>query len=79
LVYYNRAYAKDPENPRVLLQVARVNHNLENYATVEKLYAELKARDPSLARRFAYLDLKGEDATRAANVAGVNGVIVWEE
>jgi len=79
LAYYNRAYAKDPENPRVLLQVARVNHDLEHYGTVEKLYAELKARDPDLARRFAYLDLKGEDATRAANVAGVNGVVVWEE
>jgi ankyrin repeat protein/tetratricopeptide (TPR) repeat protein len=79
LVYYNRAYAKDPENPRVLLQVARVNHDLENYGAVEKLYAELKARDPDLARRFAYLDLKGEDATRAANVAGVNGAVVWEE
>jgi tetratricopeptide (TPR) repeat protein len=79
LVYYNRAYAKDPENPRVLLQVARVNHDLENYDTVKKLYADLKARDPDLAQRFAYLDLKGEDATRAANIAGLIGVVVWEE
>jgi len=79
LVYYNRAYAKDPENPKVLLQVARVNHDLGHYGTVEKLYAELKARDPDLSQRFAYLDLKGEEATRAANVAGVNGVVVWEE
>jgi len=79
LVYYNRAYANDPGNPRVLLGVARVSHDLENYGRVKKLYAELKARDPDLAQRFAYLDLKGEDATRAANVAGVNGVVVWEE
>jgi Tfp pilus assembly protein PilF len=79
LVYYNRAYAKDSENPKVLLQLARVNHDLEHYGTVEKLYAELKARDPDLAQRFAYLDLKGEEATRAANVAGANGVVVWEE
>ena len=47
--------------------------------TVKKLYAELKARDPDLALQFAYLDLKGEEAARAANIAGLNGVVVWEE
>ena len=79
LDYYNRAYAKDPENPKVMLAVAKVNHDLENYFAVKNLYAELKVRDPDLALQFAYLDLKGEEATRAADAAGVNGVVVWEE
>ncbi len=79
LDYYNRAYAKDPENPRVLLAVAKASHDLEDYFRVKKVYAELKAKDPDLALQFAYLDLKGEEATRAANVAGVSGVVVWEE
>lgn len=79
LDFYNRAYAKDPENPRVLLSVARVNHDIENYFAAEKAYAELKVKDPDLALQFAYLDLKGEEATRAADIAGVNGVVVWEE
>lgn len=76
---YNRAYARDPKNPRVLLAVAKASHDLENYFAAKKAYTELKARDPDLALEFAYLDLKGEEATRAANAAGVNGVVVWEE
>jgi tetratricopeptide (TPR) repeat protein len=79
LDYYNRAYAKDPENPRALLAVAKANHDLENYGIVKKLYTKLKAKDPDLALQFSYLDLKGEEATRAADVAGVKGVVLWEE
>jgi tetratricopeptide (TPR) repeat protein len=79
LQYYNKAYATDPGNPKVLLAVARTNHDLENYYQVKKVYSELKARDPDLALRFAYLDMKGEEATRAAEVTGVKGVVVWEE
>jgi tetratricopeptide (TPR) repeat protein len=79
LQYFNRAYAKDPGNPRVLLAVARVCHDLENYYEVRKVYAELKARDPDLALRFAYLDMKGEEATRAAEIGGVSEVVLWEE
>ena len=79
LDYYNRAYAKQPDNPRVLLAVAKIDHDLENYGDVKRLYAALKAKDPDLAAQFAYLDLKGEESTRAADAAGVNGVVVWEE
>ncbi len=79
LKYYSRAYAKDPEDPRVLRAVAKANHDLEDYSTVKKLYGELKMKDPDLARRFAYLDLKAGDATRASNAAALNEVVVWEE
>ncbi|MGA2611867.1 MAG: tetratricopeptide repeat protein [Spirochaetia bacterium] len=79
LEYYNRAYAKDPDNADVLLAVAKVNHDLENYYQVKKMYTALKSKDPDLAEKFAYLDLKGEEATRAAEIRGVSGVIIWEE
>ena len=79
LDYYNRAYAKDPKNPRVLLAVAKASHDLENYYLAKKAYAELLALDPNLALRFAYLALKGEEATRSAEISGVAGVVVWEE
>jgi tetratricopeptide (TPR) repeat protein len=77
LDYYNRALSKDPENPRILLAVARANQDLQNYSAVKKVYAELKAKDPDLAKQFAYLDLKGEDVTREANAAALN--VLWEE
>jgi tetratricopeptide (TPR) repeat protein len=79
LKYYNRAYAKDPENPKVLLAVARVNHDLENYETAKKLYAHLKTRDPDLAQQFAYLDLKEGGSTRASNASGSKAEVAWEE
>ena len=79
LDYYNRALSRDPENPRVLLAVARASHDLEDYPRVKKVYAELQTRDPDLAARFAYLGMKGQESTRAADIAGVNGVVVWEE
>jgi tetratricopeptide (TPR) repeat protein len=79
LEYYNLAYAKDPENPHALLAVATVNHELENYPLAEKVYAELKKKDPDLALKFAYLKLKGEEATRAAEISGVQGGVTWEQ
>ncbi len=77
LTYYSRAYAKDPGNPTVLLAVAKANYDLQNYSAAKKLYAELSANDPALARQFAYLDVKGEEATRA-NSAAATGV-VWDQ
>ena len=62
-----------------LTLVAKASHDLEDYFRAKKVYAELKDRDADLALQFAYLDLKGEEATRSANVTGVEGIVVWEE
>jgi tetratricopeptide (TPR) repeat protein len=79
LVFYNRAYKKDPKSPAALLGIARASHEIENYATVKKAFAELKTVDPDLASRFAYLELKGEEATRAAEISEVKGIVIWQE
>jgi tetratricopeptide (TPR) repeat protein len=79
LEYYNRAAAKDPKNPIVLLSLARANHALENYSLAKKAYAALQVADPNLASRFAYLDLRGEEATRAADASGAKAVIIWQD
>ena len=79
LSFYQRAYKLDQKNPRALLAIARAEHELEDYGQVKKMYDALKKADPDLAQQFAYLDLKGEESTRAAEVGGVKEVVLWEE
>jgi tetratricopeptide (TPR) repeat protein len=79
LEYYNRAAKKAPKNPTVLLCVARANHALENYSIAKQAYADLKTVDPDLAAQFAYLDLRGDEATRAADASGLGKKVVWSE
>jgi tetratricopeptide (TPR) repeat protein len=77
--YFGRAYKMDPNNTAILLGLARANQRAENYGAVKKYYGELKKADPSMAQQFAYLDLRGEEATRAAEISKADEVIVWSE
>jgi hypothetical protein len=79
LDYYTRAEAAAPENATALLGVARANHELENYGSASRAYIVVKELDPALADRFSYLDFRGEDAARAAELARVTDLVVWEE
>ena len=79
LLYYDRARAAGPDNEAALLGVARANHELENYGTASRAYEELQERNAALADRFAYLGFRGDDAARAAEMARVTEVVVWEE
>jgi len=79
LSYYQDAEQIAPENPTVLLCVSRTYHKLENYYGARQAYDKLKKVSPVLADRFAYLDLRGEEASRAAAAGDVEGVMVWEE
>ena len=51
----------------------------ENYETVRNSYDKLKLIDPALAMRFSYLDLRGDEAVRAAEVSEITEVVVWDE
>ncbi len=77
--YYERAYKQNPHSPNVLLCMARVNHEQQNYGSVKKYFQELKTADPDMAAQFAYLDLQGDESTRAAEASHINNVVVWEE
>jgi tetratricopeptide (TPR) repeat protein len=79
LSYYERAYVSEPGNPKVILCMARVNHELENYGIVNKLYNKLKEADPDLAALYLYLGVKGEESTRAAHMSGVKDTVLWDE
>ncbi len=79
LGFYQRAERKDPSNPAVLLGIARVNHDLENYGEARAAFARLKDLDPDLAERFAFIDLRGEEAARAAAASQAKGEMLWAE
>ena len=79
LAYCERASRKEPDNAKVLLSLARVNHALENYAAAQKVYARVKVLDPVLAEKHTYLDMKGDDASRAAGADAVRENVIWVE
>lgn len=77
--YYQRASELAPENAHVLLAVARVNQQLENYGNVKRSYAKLQSLDPALADQFAYLALGSQaGTTRAADVEAQMKEVLWE-
>lgn len=74
---YTRASEKEPDNSKVLLSIAKASYKLEDYGLVKESYDRLKILDPELAERFLYLDLRGDETSRAAEVNSLSGVIVW--
>jgi len=79
LEYYERAQSQEPRNPKVLLAIARANHELENYGNVKRAYAELKTLDPQMAQKYAYLDFQGDEGRRAAEISKVRGTVLWDD
>jgi len=77
--YYESAVKKDPDNAKAVLCVARIHHEMENYGTVRKYYEQLQKLDPDLAVQFAYLDMRGDDAMRAAEASRIKEVMVWDD
>ncbi len=77
--YYQQASQLAPENTHVLLAVARVNRELENYGNVKRSYEKLKALDPALAEQYSYLALGPQaGSARAADVQTELKEVVWE-
>jgi hypothetical protein len=79
LDFYNRAGRKSPDIALVQLGLARVNHDMENFGQAKDAMAALKKLDPDLAARFSYLEAKGDDTSRAADVERLKEEVVWSE
>jgi len=77
LDYYERAQRLNANNATAQLGIARVHHELENYGLVKMYFDKIKVSDPKLAQRFAYLDLRGEEGSRAAEISEMKGVVQW--
>ncbi len=79
LLFYERASKKEPNNPRILLGLTRVNYRIGNFDAVKKTYSKLKSIDPDLARDFSYLESAAQNGSRASLISGVNERVLWEE
>jgi tetratricopeptide (TPR) repeat protein len=75
--FYERAYAKTPDDAKVVACLARVYHEMESYAKAQELSDRLKELDPELAQKFAYLDLQGGQSARAADTT--EETMLWGE
>lgn len=75
--YYEQASGLEPQNALVLLSLARINHELENYGTTQRNLEQLAAIDSDLAETFPYLQMTGEDAARAADAQGARKLVLW--
>jgi hypothetical protein len=79
LSYFEKASKQDPYHPAVLLGLARTYHQLESYDRLQQTYSLLKASDPELASRFAYLGSGSDSSGRAAQSGADLGRLLWKE
>ncbi|HUX37101.1 MAG TPA: tetratricopeptide repeat protein [Rectinemataceae bacterium] len=80
-VWFQKALANDPNNKAALIGLARSRYELDAYADADSLFARVKAMDPSLAERYAYLSSKidGSSALRASSAAADRGGgMLWD-
>jgi hypothetical protein len=77
LDHFEQAEDLDPDNPAIVLAVARIHHELENYGFSARSYERLQQLSPDLALQFEYLAFRGSDASRASDVAQMQSIIIW--
>ncbi|HEB29508.1 MAG TPA: hypothetical protein ENI15_01365 [Spirochaetes bacterium] len=79
LNYYRRADKIKPDQPFILVNMAKANHELENYGNVRELYARVEKIDPALAKKYSYLGtMKGDlDKGRASDAKRIKKQMLW--
>jgi tetratricopeptide (TPR) repeat protein len=80
--YFEKALAAQPGNKAALIGLARARYELDAYAEADELFAQVKAIDPALADRYAYLSSKVDagQALRASSAAADRGGgMTWDE
>ena len=74
---YQFAGSIAPDNPRVLLALARVYQALQNYTDAQRNFNKLREIDPKLADQYAYIG-QGAGGARAAEADSEWRAVVWE-
>jgi hypothetical protein len=77
LLLYTKALDYRPGNPVLLLQIARVHHELGDYSALKTAYDALREADATLADRHSYLDMSLPWAQRALSRDVAGSSIIW--
>jgi tetratricopeptide (TPR) repeat protein len=78
LSYYEQASDLDPNNPHVLLAIAKADEQFKNFGEMKQKYEKLKDLDPALAEKYAYLGEGTDTGSRAADVETQRLTVLWE-
>ncbi|MBL8967162.1 MAG: tetratricopeptide repeat protein, partial [Spirochaetaceae bacterium] len=80
LAHYERALAVGRnDDPKTLLAIARTQSELGRREAAAATFDRLRARDPALAERFAYLGLAAEATGRAGQAEAGGRSLEWLE
>jgi tetratricopeptide (TPR) repeat protein len=78
--YYEKAFAKNPNDPTVLVDLAKLAYEQGEYNAVSAHYSRLEKVDKKLADKYSYLALRSnESETRAAQADAVKDQLAWGE
>ena len=77
--FYEKAEKISPENPEVLLSLARINYELDNYYTATEYYNRLKTVSPEAAEKNTYLLSQNTGATLNKALENLKGDVRWVE
>lgn len=78
LDYYGRAFGTRPDDPTVLISLARTHFELEEYPPAAKRYREAQIIDPVAAKEYAYIVSENRDQARAS-AAQERTKVLWGE
>jgi tetratricopeptide (TPR) repeat protein len=78
LDYYTRAFGSRPDDPTVLISLARTHFEREEYSPATRRYREAEAIDPKTTREYAYIVSENGDQARAS-AAQERGRVLWDE
>ena len=77
--FYEKAEQTSPDNPEVLISLARINYELDNYYTASQYYNRFKEISPDTAEINSYLISQNKGAIMNKALENLKGDVRWVE
>ncbi|MGL1891799.1 MAG: hypothetical protein OCD02_09240 [Spirochaetaceae bacterium] len=76
--YLERARVVRDDHPKVLVKLARIHFDLEEYKKATKRYREAEVIDPEIVQAYSYIVNENKDSARAS-AAQERNIVSWDE